>query len=169
MPEDASLAAAVAETTDEDAARAFLERLRWPDAPVCPHCGGIGAYRLRPRTLSARPVRKGVLKCRRCRRQFTVTVGTAFERSHIPLRRWLLVIGRLCESGSAPSVYQLQRLAEVSYQSAESMLQRIYQPRHVARSRDKPGSVVAVEEVLSRMMTAKRPGRVSRFKPRPRR
>lgn len=125
MPVRASLAAAAAATVDEEGARAFLERFRWPNEPVCPHCGGIGAYRLQPKALSARPVRKGVLKCRACRRQFTVTVGTVFERSHIPLRSWLLVISRLCEGASPLSTYQLHRLAGVSYASAEFMVQRI--------------------------------------------
>ena len=110
---------------DEDAARAFLEHFRWPNGPVCPHCGALGAYRLHPRARSAAPVRKGVLKCKACRRQFTVTVGTAFEHSHIPLSQWLLALGRLCESRKAVSAYQLHRLVGVSRQSAWLMEQRI--------------------------------------------
>ena len=110
---------------DEDAARAFLEHFRWPNGPVCPHCGSLGAYRLHPRACSAAPVRKGVLKCKACRRQFTVTVGTAFEHSHIPLGQWLLALRRLCESRKALSAYQLHRLVGVSRQSAWLMEQRI--------------------------------------------
>src|SRR5262249_24148369 len=81
--------ASMPEFLEEDAARSFLERLRGPDGPTCPHCGSLGAYRLKPKAASARPVRTGVLKCKACRRQFTVTVGTAFEGSHIPLNKWL--------------------------------------------------------------------------------
>ena len=110
---------------DEDAAGAFLEHFRWPNGPVCPHCGSLGAYRLHPRARSAAPVRKGVLKCKACRRQFTVTVGTAFEHSHILLSQWLLALGRLCESRKALGAYQLHRLVGVSRQSAWLMEQRI--------------------------------------------
>ena len=120
-------AASALELLDEDSARAVLEHLRWPNGPVCPHCGSLGAYRLQPKARSTKPVRKGVLKCKACRRQFTVTVGTAFEHSHIPLSQWLLAIRRLCESGKALSAYQLHRLVGVSRQSAWLMEQRIRQ------------------------------------------
>jgi len=110
---------------DNDAARAFLERFRWPNGPVCPHCGSFGAYRLQPKPHSTRPVRRGVLKCKACRRQFTVTVGTAFERSHLPLATWLAAIRQLCESGPAVSAYRLHRLVGVSRPSAWLMAQRI--------------------------------------------
>lgn len=110
---------------DEESAREFLERVRWPNGPVCPHCGASGAYRLRPKTRSARPVRRGVLKCKACRRQFTVTVRTAFEASHIPLRTWLRAIRCLCESGQGLSVYRLHRLVGVSHRTASFMARRI--------------------------------------------
>jgi len=120
-------AASAPELLDEDAARAFLEHFRWPKGPVCPHCKSRGAYRLHPRACSAAPVRKGVLKCKACRRQFTVTVGTAFEHSHIPLSQWLLAIRRWCESRKALSAYQLHSLVGVSRQGAWLMEQRIRQ------------------------------------------
>ncbi len=113
------------ELLDDDAARAFFEHFRWPNGPVCPHCGSLGAYRLHPRARSTAPVRKGVLKCKACRRQFTVTIGTAFEHSHISLSWWLAVIRRLCESGPALSAYRLHKLVGVSRQSAWLMAQRI--------------------------------------------
>ena len=65
--------------SDEDSARAMLESLRWPDGAVCPHCGGDNPYKLTPKATSKRPGRKGLYKCRACRKQFTVTVGTIFE------------------------------------------------------------------------------------------
>jgi transposase-like protein len=110
---------------DEDTARVFLERVRWPDGPECPHCGSLGAYRLRPKADSTRSVRRGVLKCKACRSQFTVTVGTAFENSHIPLSRWLDAIRPLCESREGLSAYRLHRLVGVSRPSAWFMFQRI--------------------------------------------
>jgi transposase-like protein len=125
MRGSAGPAGSTLELLDEDAARAFLEHFRWPNGPVCPHCGSLGAYRLHPKAGSTAPVRNGVLKCKACRRQFTVTVGTAFERSHVPLSTWLVVIRRLCESGQALSAYQLHKLVGVSRQSAWLMVQRI--------------------------------------------
>ena len=71
--------------SDEDAARALLEELRWgKDGAVCPHCGGTAPHKLTPKEGSKRPGRKGLYKCRACRKQFTVTVGTVFEDSHTP-------------------------------------------------------------------------------------
>src|SRR5260221_10266937 len=77
---------------DEDAARALLEQMRWPNGPVCPHCGATEPY-----TLTWKPgtsMRKGLYKCREkaCRRQFTVTVKSVFESSHVPVTLWLQAI-----------------------------------------------------------------------------
>src|SRR5689334_4875325 len=90
---------------DEDVARAHLERLMWPDGPVCPHCGVVGkAYGLRGET-----TRKGLYKCASCREPFTVTIGTIFEDSHIPLHKWLLAIHLMCSSKKGISAHQLWR------------------------------------------------------------
>src|SRR5438552_16687938 len=73
----------------EDEARKMLERLRWPDGPICPHCGVIDdAKRMESSEDSKTQLRDGVLNCRSCRKPFTVTVGTIFEGSHIPLAKW---------------------------------------------------------------------------------
>jgi len=73
------------EFTDADKAREGLEAERWPDGPICPHCGIIGeTYKLEPKEGAKTHARKGVYKCAACREQFTVTVGTIFEDSHIP-------------------------------------------------------------------------------------
>src|SRR5258707_15878968 len=71
---------------DEDAAREYLEAIRWPDGPICPHCGCIG----RASRLEGKSHRKGLLFCGDCRKQFSVTVGTIFERSKIKLSKWIL-------------------------------------------------------------------------------
>ncbi len=64
---------------DEGKARAFFEQKLWPEGPVCPHCGSKdGAYKLEPKEGSKKPVRKGVYKCKACRKQYTVKVGTIF-------------------------------------------------------------------------------------------
>jgi transposase-like protein len=111
----------------EDSARAFLEAQRWPDGkPGCPKCGEIGrAYRLQPKEGSKSSVRKGVWKCGACRKQFTVTVGTIFEDSHIPLNKWLMAIHLLCSSKKGMSAHQLHRMLGVTYKSAWFMAHRI--------------------------------------------
>jgi transposase-like protein len=113
--------------SDEDTAREFLEKLRWPDGPVCPHCGLVGeAYRLEPKpSKKDTHVRKGVWKCGGCREQFTVTVGTIFEDSHIPLSKWLLAYHLLCASKKGMSAHQLRRMLKVTYRSAWFMAHRI--------------------------------------------
>lgn len=113
--------------SDEDKAREFLEKLRWPDGPVCPHCGQIdNAYRLEPKPSKKNThVRKGVWKCGGCREQFTVTVGTIFEDSHIPLSKWLLAYHLLCASKKGMSAHQLHRMLKVTYRSAWFMAHRI--------------------------------------------
>jgi transposase-like protein len=107
----------------EDEARATLEAIRWPNGPVCPHCGGTEAKRI---DAASPKVRDGLLRCRACNKQFTVTIGTLFEDSHIPLRKWLLGIALMCSSKKGISALQLKRnLGLGSYQSAWFMAHRI--------------------------------------------
>lgn len=111
---------------DDDKARTFLEQLRWPDGPICPHCGVLGeAYKLEPKAGAKTHVRKGVWKCAGCRQQFTVTVGTIFEDSHIPLSKWLMAIHLLCASKKGMSAHQLHRMLGITYKSAWFMAHRI--------------------------------------------
>ena len=112
---------------DEDSARAYLEKKLWPEAPVCPHCGVIGeAYKLQSKAGTKNPLRKGVYKCAACREPFTVTVGTIFEDSKIPLHKWLLAVHLLCSSKKGISAHQLWRNLELgSYRTAWFMAHRI--------------------------------------------
>jgi len=116
---------------NEEAARKHLEATLWPDGPVCPHCGIIGeAFRLKGETN-----RDGLYKCSACREPFTVTIGTIFEDSHIPLHKWLLAIHLMCSSKKGISAHQLWRNLWVvnpdtgkpngSYRSAWFMAHRI--------------------------------------------
>jgi transposase-like protein len=130
MENELNLATLAKYFSDEDKAREFLEAIRWPDGPVCPHCGVIGnAYRLEPKPLKkggkGKHVRKGVWKCGGCREQFTVTVGTIFADSHIPLSKWLLAYHLLCASKKGMSAHQLHRMLKVTYRSAWFMAHRI--------------------------------------------
>ncbi|MHB8448382.1 MAG: IS1595 family transposase [Rudaea sp.] len=106
---------------DEDAAREYLEAIRWPDGPVCPHCGCIG----RASRLEGESHRKGLLFCGDCRKQFTVTVGTVFERSKIPLHKWVMASHLLCASKKAISAHQIHRMLGVTYKSAWFMMHRL--------------------------------------------
>jgi len=113
---------------DADKAREYLESKRWPDGPACPHCGVVGeSVRLTPKVDSAKGkhARKGLLNCRACRKQFSVTVGTIFEDSHIPLNKWLLAFHLLCASKKGMSAHQLHRMLGVTYKSAWFMAHRI--------------------------------------------
>jgi transposase-like protein len=106
---------------DADKARAYLEALRWPDGPVCPHCGVIGDHY----ALKGAAHRPGLMKCKDCRKQFSVTVGTVFERSKIPLNKWLMAVHLMCASKKAMSSHQLHRMLGVTYKSAWFMTHRI--------------------------------------------
>jgi transposase-like protein len=107
--------------SDEDKAREFVEKLRWPDGPVCPHCGLLGkAYKL-----EGKSTRPGLYKCGGCRKPFTVTMGTIFEDSHIPLNKWLLAYHLLCASKKGMSAHQLHRMLKINYRSAWFMAHRI--------------------------------------------
>jgi transposase-like protein len=105
---------------DQLAAADYLESVRWPDGPVCPHCGESERkpYRLKSQT-------RRLWKCAACRKQYTVTVGTIFESSHIPLNKWLLAFYLLCSSKKGMSAHQLHRMLGVSYKSAWFMAHRI--------------------------------------------
>ena len=107
--------------TDEDAARAHLEKLQWPDGPICPHCGTVGDAT----KLQGKSTRPGVYKCKGCQKPFSVTVGTVFERSHIPLHKWLLATELLCASKKGMSAHQLHRMLGVTYKTAWFMFHRI--------------------------------------------
>ncbi len=106
---------------DADKAREYLEALRWPNGPVCPHCGVVGDHY----ALQGKSHRPGLMKCKDCRKQFSVTVGTVFERSKIPLNKWLMAVHLMCASKKAISSHQLHRMLGVTYKSAWFMTHRI--------------------------------------------
>lgn len=118
--EDLSLGILDERFTSADAAAAYLESLRWPNGPVCPHCGESErkAYRLEKS-------KRRLWKCAACRKQFTVTVGTIFEGSHIPMNKWLLAFYLLCSSKKGMSAHQLHRMLGVTYKTSWFMCHRI--------------------------------------------
>ena len=133
---------------DEDAAREHLEKVRWPDGPVCPHCGVISeATKLEPRADSKNGVRKGVYQCNDCRKQFSITVGTIFEDSHIPLHKWLLAVHLMCSSKKGISAHQLMRNLEIgSYRTAWFMAHRIRWALTQEPIKEALGGIVEVDE-----------------------
>ena len=113
------------EYADEDKARALLESLLWPSGPVCPRCKFAEVYKITPRAGSKSPTRKGVYKCAACREQFTITVGTILQDSHLPISKWLMAFSILCASKKSVSAYQLHRMLGITYKTAWFMAHRI--------------------------------------------
>jgi transposase-like protein len=109
---------------DEDAARKALEAVRWPNGAVCPHCGvtGNGIVLVEGKKQSHRP---GLYYCNHCKGQFTVTVGTVFERSKVPLSKWWMAVYLLNSSKKGFSAHQLHRTLKVTYKTAWFMMHRI--------------------------------------------
>ena len=109
---------------DEEEARRALEQVRWPNGAVCPHCGvtGNGIVPVEGVKRSHRP---GLYYCNHCKGQFTVTVGTVFERSKIPLSKWWMAVYLLNSSKKGFSAHQLHRTLKVTYKTAWFMMHRI--------------------------------------------
>jgi transposase-like protein len=120
---------------DEDKAREHLEALRWPNGPVCPHCGCTGKHvaalkvtgkqTKKPKKGKHRPPRAGLYYCNGCKEQFTVRVGTVLEHSHIPINKWLAGFFLMCSSKKGISAHQIHRTLSISYKSAWFMAHRI--------------------------------------------
>jgi len=108
---------------DADAAREHLEAQRWPHGPNCPHCGNARADRITK--MEGKAHRPGLYNCMECREQFTVTVGTVFERSKISLNKWMLATFLMTSSKKGMSAHQLHRMLGVTYKTAWFMAHRI--------------------------------------------
>lgn len=134
--------------TDEDAAREALEAVRWPNGPYCPHCGNANAEKIAKIEGRKRSHRPGLHYCNECKGQFTVTVGTVFERSKVPLTKWWLATHLLCYSKKGISAHQLHRMLGVTYKTAWFMAHRIRRAMEedVATPMGGPGSVVEAAE-----------------------
>lgn len=107
---------------DEDEARAYLEGVRWPNGPFCPFCGEFDSVKALPPNGS---MGRGWYHCKGCRKKFTVRVGTLYERSHVPLHKWLMATHLMCASKKGMSAHQLHRMLGVTYKTAWFMAHRI--------------------------------------------
>jgi transposase-like protein len=108
--------------TDADKAREALEAVRWPNGPVCPHCGSVDEQVTK---MEGKAHRAGLYNCKGCRKQFSVTVGTVYERSKIPLNKWLLATHLMAAGKKGTSAHQLHRMLGITYKSAWFMAMRI--------------------------------------------
>jgi len=106
--------------TDEKKAYEYLAKLRWPEGPKCVHCKSEKVY-----TLNVKTSKRVVLKCGKCRKQFSATVGTIFEDSHIPLSKWIMAVNLMCSSKKGISSHQLHRMLGITYKSAWFMGHRL--------------------------------------------
>jgi transposase-like protein len=128
----------------ENEARTILENIRWPNGIACPDCGGLSVTRLNSKS---EKTRDGVIQCNDCRKQFTVTVGTIMQGSHITLRQWVQAFYAMCSSKKGVSALQLKRnLGLGSYQSAWHLCHRIRKAMNQQPSKDMLKGIIEVDE-----------------------
>jgi len=106
---------------DKEAARKHLEQIRWPDGAYCPHCGEAENVKL----LKGKSHRPGLYKCYSCKGHFSITVGTVFERSRVPINKWILAAHLMAASKKGISAHQIHRTVGVTYKTAWFMLHRL--------------------------------------------
>jgi|WetSurMetagenome_2_1015567.scaffolds.fasta_scaffold34567_2 transposase-like protein len=109
----------------ESEARTYLEQIRWPTEKACPHCGCMNITKLENVKCGSRKRREGLYKCRDCRKQFTVTVGTIFEGSHVSIRTWLMAFALMCASKKGVSSCQVSRMLGVTQKTAWYICHRV--------------------------------------------
>jgi transposase-like protein len=124
--------------TDEKC-RSFLEEIRWPDGPTCPHCSSKKVYKYKSRVY-----RRGLYVCGECEKQFTVTVGTIFEDTHLPLPKWFLAIYLISYSKKGISANQLAKMLGTTYKTAWHLNHRI---RHCMEHNGLQGLLTGTVEV----------------------
>lgn len=143
--------------TDETAATTHMESSRWPVEVSCPMCGVVGQA-----TKMGGKTQAGMFLCNACRGKFTVRTGTIFERSHIPLHKWLLGLELMASSKKGISAHQLHRMLGITYKSAWFMAHRIREAMAPAASDNSPlggeGMVVEADELY----TGKKKGAVKK-------
>src|ERR1044071_7871478 len=108
--------------TDEDKAREHFESIRWPNGPVCLHCGATSEHIT---LLAGKVNRPGLYQCNACRGSFTVKMGTVMESSPIPYRKWAIGFQLMAASKKGISAHQLHRMLGVTYKTAWFMAHRI--------------------------------------------
>jgi transposase-like protein len=128
--EQINIASLAKHFSDEASAWEFMENLRWPNGPVCPHCQHDRAYFIKARsgertTSTGRTSYRRLWKCASCRKQFSVLVGSIFEDSKVPLAKWLLAVYMMCSDKNGVAAFELHRTLGVTNKTAWFMLHRI--------------------------------------------
>lgn len=126
---------------DADKAREWLEKRLWKDGVICPHCGVVGQATL----MKGKSHRPGLYQCNACRDPFTVTVGTLYERSKIPLNKWLAATQLLMSSKKGMSALQVGRMIGVSKKTAWFLCHRIRESVRLAGAKPLGGAGKIVE------------------------
>jgi transposase-like protein len=134
--QDIDLVSLIDEFGSEAKCRAYLEELRWPEGVKCPRCGSSKISRIKARDQ---------FDCDGCRYQFSVTAGTIFHDSHLPLWKWFLAVYVTGESKKGISANQLKRMLGVSYKTAWYLSSRIRAAMHDEFARPLTGTVEADE------------------------
>lgn len=109
---------------DELTAVEFLEAQRWGNTPCCMHCGSVNVYKMVDAKTGERN-KRFLWRCRDCKQQYTVRVGTVYEDSRIPLRHWCYAFWAACASKKGVSALQIKRMTGISYKSALFLMHRI--------------------------------------------
>ena len=163
-PEDLTLDEIQSRFANDDKARAYLEAIRWPNGVVCPHCKQSDQKAFwNIEGNKEKKIRGGLRQCVPCGKQFTVTVGTIFEDSHIPLRKWLVAWYLLCASKKGISALQVQRMLGLgSYRTAWMMMHKIrYALQEPTFSEKLSGTVEADETWIGGTVRGQRRGYVA--------
>jgi transposase-like protein len=145
--------------TDQNSAREHLEGLLWPNGPVCPHCQSVNTAT----KLKGQSTRPGVYWCNVCQKPFSVTVGTVYERSKVPLNTWLYATHLLCSSKKGISSQQLARMLGVTVKTAWFMSHRIREAMAPAKD---AGTLGGEGQVVEADETELSPSRKTRPRPR---
>lgn len=146
---------------DEAAAFEHVESILWAQGPVCHHCGSMEQHYalkgVRSKASKKNPEgveRHGLYKCRDCRKQFTVRMGTIFEETHLPLHKWLQAIHLMCSSKKGISSHQLHRVLECTYKTAWFLSHRIREAMRTGEFSPPMGGEGKTVEVDARAVTA---------------
>ncbi|MGH7090171.1 MAG: IS1595 family transposase [Stellaceae bacterium] len=112
--------------TDEAKALEYFEAIRWPNGPVCPHCGNANSARIYAIAANVEHgVREGLKECQDCHGQFTVRTGSVMESSHLPLTKWALAYRLMASAKKGISAHQMHRTLGVTYKTAWFLCHRI--------------------------------------------
>ncbi len=151
MAQPMSLATVASKFSNESAAWEYVEELRWNGTPECPRCGSQDVFYMAPRTDELRTTRTGmksfrrVWRCRGCKKQFSVLIGTIFEGTKIPLSKWLMAIYLMSAGKNGVAALELQRDLGITYKSAWFMVHRIREAMANIGSTKMFGTIIADE------------------------